>query len=142
MVPVFVLNVERLWRLQMNKNNIVLVVLLIVIGSGFMIMSFVRMQPTKAERTIGMINDVAESFVGERINYRSNISGSSILLMVIGAVLVVVGILFAVKNKKNIPEISISETRKEFCPNCGKPLSENNKFCAACGANLVKEHLI
>ncbi|MDO4369286.1 MAG: TM2 domain-containing protein [bacterium] len=27
----------------------------------------------------------------------------------------------------------------KFCPNCGKPLEENNKFCGSCGKSQISE---
>ena len=135
----------------MKKELLIIGIILIIIGSVLLLNGYKKMQPSKTERTIGLFKDIAENLTGEKIgNYTKKISTESILFLVLGGVLFIVGIVVILKSgkqnsniyqyqkirPKNTLYMSDNKTVNDFCPHCGAKLLGINMFCPKCGKRI------
>ena len=84
------------------KNNIIIAgIILIIIGVALFAVGYNKMQPTKTEKTIGLISDFTEGVIGEKIEGIPTRNKSQHIIMIIsGGLSFIIGLIMILKSER------------------------------------------
>lgn len=134
----------------MKKELLIIGIVLIIFGIILLFTGYQKIQPTKTEKTIGLLKDITEDLTGEKFgDFSHRVDTGTIVILVLGGVLFLSGIVFIIKSgSKNSNGIQYqnmglnntmytnNDKTHIFCPHCGAKLLGNNRFCSECGKRI------
>ena len=111
----------------LTYRSIMYVDIYILVISLIMIIYSIRREDNKLYLASGLI--YAFISLASMLSLLSNIP-LFMYLFLVGFVLMI-SVIFLIRD-----ESKRNQTKKNYCPNCGKRVEDNDKFCANCGENL------
>lgn len=125
----------------MRTELLITGIILIGVGLGLAGFGYNKMQPSKAEKTVGFIKELTEDITGEKIPDlpRRNTTEPTIM-MIFGGISFLAGLGLIVKSGQRKVAVNsnsqIKNQRLKYCPYCGVQISAECLFCPKCRQNL------
>lgn len=120
----------------MRTEFIIVGLILIALGIGIGIYGYNQILPSKAEKFVEGLGELAEGLTGEKmppIPKRDTTYGK--IMIGAGGILFLIGLVFLLKSGQS-RSYAPTQSREIFCHKCGTKLSTYHKFCPNCGTKI------
>jgi predicted nucleic acid-binding Zn ribbon protein len=132
----------------MNKTILAVGLIITVLAAALCIVSFSNYEYERSKYESSIIRNTPfgdfSVYSKDNMNYWNSILSGSVFLLIVG--IIILGIGAEMKEKGNISLKQNSNIRR--CPNCGRPIPMDAKFCPYCSRNFnlnkndVREELV
>ena len=116
-------------------------IILIGVGLGLAGFGYNKIQPSKFEKTVGLIKELTEDITGEKMpDLPRRITTEFAIMMIFGGISFLAGLGLIFKSgQRKVGEASNSQRENQYlkyCPNCSVKISAESLVCPMCGQNL------